>query len=146
MPIRARISALLLATLAALAALPALAQGTLTIGITQFPSNFHPNIDSMMAKSYVLAMTQRPFTTYDPEWELICMLCETLPSFENGLAEREPLEPGTGPEGITEGIAATYTIREGATWGDGTPVTTRDVLFTYEVGRHPQSGISNAEM
>ena len=40
----------------------------------------------------------------------------------------------------------TYTIRADATWGDGTPVTTADVLFTYEVGRNPLSGISNAEL
>ena len=35
----------------------------------------------------------------------------------------------------SDGIALTYTIRPDATWGDGTPVTTDDVLFTYEVGR-----------
>ena len=59
------------------------------IGITQFPSTLHPNIDSMAAKSYVLAMAQRPFTTYDPEWQLICMLCTELPTIENGLAKIE---------------------------------------------------------
>src|SRR5207237_26522 len=40
----------------------------------------------------------------------------------------------------------TYTIRPEARWGDGVPVTTADVLFTYEVGRNPQSAISNAEL
>ena len=37
----------------------------LVIGISRFPSNLNPNIDSMSAKSYVLGLTQRPFTTYD---------------------------------------------------------------------------------
>ena len=32
----------------------------LRIGITQFPSTLNPLIDSMLAKSYVLAMTRRP--------------------------------------------------------------------------------------
>ena len=117
------------------------------IGITQFPSTLHPNIDSMAAKSYVLGMTQRPFTAYDHDWELICMLCTELPTFENGKAVREPLRKGQRAQADgRDGIALTYTIQPEATWGDGTPVTTEDVLFTYEVGKHPQSGITNAEL
>jgi peptide/nickel transport system substrate-binding protein len=113
---------------------------TLVIGTSQYPSNLHPNIDSMAAKSFVNGMTMRPFTAYDERWELVCHLCEALPTLENGKAVRE-----TTPEG-KQGVATTYTIRGGATWGDGVPVTTRDVLFTWEVGRHPQSGVSNAEL
>ncbi len=113
---------------------------TLVIGTSQYPSNLHPNIDSMAAKSFVNGMTMRPFTAYDERWELVCHLCEELPTLENGKAVRE-----TTPDG-KHGVATTYTIRAGATWGDGVPVTTRDVLFTWEVGRHPQSGVSNAEL
>lgn len=113
---------------------------TLVIGISQYPSNLHPNIDSMAAKSFVNGMTMRPFTAYDERWELVCHLCEALPTLENGRAVRE-----TTPDG-KQGVATTYTIRAGATWGDGVPVTTRDVLFTWEVGRHPQSGVGNAEL
>jgi len=113
---------------------------TLAIGMTQFPSTFHPSIDSMMAKSYVLAMTLRPFTVFDPQWKLICMLCTELPTLENGGAVRE-----TTPEG-KEGIAVTYTIHGRAIWGDGTPVTTKDVTFTWKVGRHPLSGLASAEL
>ena len=61
----------------------------LVIGINQFPSNLNPNIDSMAAKSYVLGLTQRPFTTYDQRWELVCMLCTELPTLENGKAVAE---------------------------------------------------------
>ena len=118
---------------------PAAAKEELVIGMTQYPSNFNPNIDSMAAKSYVLAMARRPFTTYDEDWNLICMLCNELPTLENGKAVIEKQDDGT------DGIALTYTIREDATWGDGTPVTTEDVLFTQEVGLHPQSGVTSAE-
>ena len=114
--------------------------GTLTIGVTQFPSTLHPNIDSMLAKNYVQAMTLRPLTHYDQDWEVICFLCTEVPSLEAGTAELE-----TTPDG-GEGIAVTYSLHPDATWGDGTPVTTDDVLFTWEVGRHPQSGISNFEL
>ena len=112
----------------------------LVIGITQFPSTFHPNIDSMMAKTYILAMTRRPFTAYDADWRLICMLCVKLPTIENGLAVPEKTPKGQ------RGIAVTYTIHPGAVWGDGTPVTTRDVLFTWKVGRSPMSGVGNMEL
>lgn len=118
---------------------PALAAGTLVIGMTQFPSTLNPLIDSMLAKSYVLAMTQRPITLYDQEWQLVCRLCVELPTIENGGAVPETLPDGG------EGIAVTYTLHPDATWGDGTPVSTDDVLFTWEVGQHPQSGVSNAE-
>jgi peptide/nickel transport system substrate-binding protein len=127
-------------------AAPGDAKDDLVIGITQFPSTLHPNIDSMVAKSYVLGMTQRPFTADDHDWQLACFLCTGLPTFENGLAVREPLPEGVEGHGERDGVALTYTIQPGATWGDGTPVTTADVLFTYEVGKHPQSGISNAEL
>ena len=111
----------------------------LVIGITQFPSSFHPNIDSMLAKSYILAMTRRPLTAYDKNWKLICFICTKLPTIENGLAK-----PERTPQG-GRGIAVTYTIHPKATWGDGVPVTTTDVLFTWRVGRHKKSGVGGIE-
>ena len=74
-----------------------------------------------MAKAYVLGLTRRPFTVYDADWKLVCMLCAELPTIENGLAH-----PETTPDG-KQGIAVTYSIRPEARWGDGTPITTRDV-------------------
>ena len=118
----------------------AAAKDELIIGMTQFPSTFHPNIDSMLAKTYVLSMARRPFTVHDKDWKLVCMLCTKLPTIENGLAVPEDLPNGK------KGIAVTYTIRPNAVWGDKTPVSTSDVLFTYEVGRHPQSGVAAGEL
>lgn len=112
----------------------------LVIGISQFPSNFHPNIDSMMAKSYVLGLAHRPFTVFDASWRLTAMLARELPTFENGGAVEE-----SPPQG-GRGVALTFEIHPQARWGDGTPVTTEDVLFTWEVGRHEKSGVGNAEL
>src|SRR3979411_465811 len=70
----------------------------LTIGITQFPSTLNPNIDAMAAKSYVLGMALRPFTVYDADWQLVCLLCVTLPSIENGLAV--PVDLTDGKKGV----------------------------------------------
>ncbi len=133
--------ALPIALALALAA-PAVAQpvrDTLTIGITQYPSTFHPNIENMAAKSYVLGFARRPLTAYGADWRLACLTCETLPSIENGLAERE-----TTPDG-KQGIRVTYRLREGLRWGDGTPVSSEDLRFAWEAGRDAATGFGPAE-
>ena len=129
---------------AAAAPAPASAQqlatrDTLTIGITQFPSTFHPNIDNMAAKSYVLGFARRPLTAYDPDWALTCLLCDRVPSLENGGAARE-----TTPEG-KPGIRVTYRLREDARWGDGRPVSAEDLRFAWEAGREAATGFGPAE-
>ncbi len=140
-PRRLIVPFMLLALLFAVGPRPATAaKDELVIGMTQFPSTFHPNIDAMLAKSYVLAMTQRPFTVYDKDWKLICLLCVELPTIENGGARMLVLPDGK------KGVAVTYKIHPRAAWGDGTPVSTEDVLFTWEVGRHPKSGVGNLEL
>lgn len=136
--IRAVAAAVVLA--AALLAPAAAAPRSLTIGITQFPSTLNPNIDPMAAKSYVLGMAVQPFTVYDAGWKLVCLLCTKLPSIANGLAVPVALKNGK------TGIDLTYTIRPDAKWADGAPVTTADVMFTYQVGRDPQSAVGNAEL
>ena len=83
-----------------------------------------------MARSYVLAMVRRPLMTFDAKWQLICMLCKEVPTFENGLAKRVELGDGN------MGVAVTFTLHEKATWGDGTPLTSKDIAFTVDVGKH----------
>lgn len=137
----AAVAAVLLATAPAAAK-----KDDLVIGITQFPSTFNPLIDAMLAKSYILAMTRRPITTYDQDWKLICLVCTELPTIENGLAKVEPLPADVAAKsGRKEGIALTVKLHPRATWGDGVPVTAKDVLFTWEVGKNPVSGVSNVE-
>jgi peptide/nickel transport system substrate-binding protein len=124
---------------ALLLAHPAAAKDDLTIGLTQFPSTFNPLIDAMLAKSYILAMTRRPITTYDKDWKLVCLLCTELPTIENGLAVPEDLPGGK------KGIAITIKLQPKATWGDGVPVSADDVIFTWEVGKNEKSGVSSIE-
>jgi peptide/nickel transport system substrate-binding protein len=111
----------------------------LVIGITQFPSTFHPLFDPMWTKTYILGMAQRPLVTYDKDWKLVCMLCTELPTIENGR-----LKPVDLPDG-KKGAEITYTIRADAKWGNGQPVTSADVVFAWEVGRHPDVGAVSGE-
>lgn len=117
----------------------------LVIGVTQYPSTLHPAIDAMLAKSYVLGMATRPFVVFDKDWRPVCLLCEEIPSFENGGAERVAVPKDVG-DGSGEGVAVTYRIRAGLAWGDGRPVTVDDVIFAWDVGRHPKTGVPDAEL
>ncbi len=129
-----------LALLAAPLAPPAQAQGkdTLTIGLAQFPASLNPYYDALTVKSYTLAFGIRPMTAYDKDWKLTCLLCTELPTLENGLAKFED-RPGGG-----KGMAVTFKIKPELKWGDGTPVTSKDVLFTWNLARDPAAGVSNA--
>jgi len=112
----------------------------LVIGISQFPQGFHPNIASHVALSLIHGMTRRPFTVYNAEWQLVCQLCTQLPS-----REASTIRDWTAPDG-KPGLAVDYTIRDGATWGDGTPVSTTDVQFTWAIGRDERAGVNNQEL
>jgi peptide/nickel transport system substrate-binding protein len=78
--------------------------------------------------------------TFDAQWQLICMLCTEVPTFENGLAVKEDLGDGN------QGVAVTFKLDPKASWGDGTPLTSKDVAFTIEVGKHPKSGVASSEL
>jgi peptide/nickel transport system substrate-binding protein len=112
---------------------------TLTLGIPQFPATFHPSIERMAAKSYIIGMAIRPVTVHGPDWKTQCMMCVELPTLENGLAVVQP-----GADG-RPGVRVTYTWPEWWSWGDGRPVTADDVIFAYEAGREPLSGVGPAE-
>lgn len=129
------------AALALLAALvrPAAAKDDLVIGLTQFPSTFNPMIDAMLAKSYILDMALRPLVAYDQHWQLVCMLCTELPTLANGRAKIEPRPDGK------QGMAITFTLQPHAEWGDGAPVTSDDVVFAWEIGRNPKTGVPEAD-
>ncbi len=111
----------------------------LKIGLSQFPSTLHPAIDSMSAKSYVLAATRRGITIYNPDWELVCVLCTQVPSFSNGRIKRVKDADGTARYNVH------FTLKQ-TKWADGTPLTTKDILFSYEAGKDPLSGFTNTAL
>lgn len=135
----------LAATLALLASCLTLADAaaqpprdSLTIGLSQYPGNFHPNIENMAAKAYLLGFALRPVTAYGADWQQGCLACTRLPSLENGQAVLE-----TTPDG-RPGIRVTWELRE-LKWGDGTPVTAEDMRFAWEAGRAFETGFGPAE-
>ena len=115
----------------------AAAHDTLTIGIAQFPSSLHPDIDAEVVKKYADGFVIRQITAFDKDWKNSCLLCTELPTIENGLAKIEDLPDGK------KGMAVTIKLKPDLKWSDGVPVTAKDIAFTWKVGKDPNSGFSN---
>jgi peptide/nickel transport system substrate-binding protein len=118
-------------------AAPALAKDDLVIGIGEFPSSLHPDIDPLLVKSYVLGFVLHWVSSFNPDRVLQCMMCTELPTIANGGAKLED-QPDGKP-----GMAVTLHLKPDLKWNDGQPVTARDMAFTWKVGRDPNSGFSN---
>jgi peptide/nickel transport system substrate-binding protein len=112
----------------------------MTMGMTQYPATFHPLGESMLAKSLVNYMANRPVSGAGLDWNVTCFLCTELPTLENGRAA-----VFTRPDG-TKGMTVRFTLQPEARWGDGRPVSSDDVVFTWEVGKHPLSGVAAADI
>ena len=115
----------------------AAAKDDLVIGVAQFPSSLHPDIDPEVIRSYVLGFAVRQITAFDKDWKDSCLLCTQLPTLKNGLAKIEDLPDGG------KGMAVTIKLRPDLAWGDGQPVTAKDIAFTWKVASDPNSGFSN---
>jgi peptide/nickel transport system substrate-binding protein len=136
MKFRAALAAIALMALPQLAS-PAAAKDDLVIGVAQFPSSLHPDIDALVIKSYVLGFVTRQITAFDKDWKNTCLLCTELPTLENGLAKIEDLPGGK------HGMAVTIKLKPDLKWGDGSPVTAKDLAFTWKLGVDPAAGFSN---
>jgi len=117
---------------------PVQAKDELVLAMTQSPGTWNPLISSMLAKSLISNMMARPITAYDPDWKLVCLVCTDLPTLQNGKARVVDLPDGK------KGMEIDVELRD-MRWGDGTPVSSKDVAFTLEVGRHPLSGVASSE-
>ncbi len=113
------------------------ANDELIIGVAQFPSSLHPNIDPEVIKSYTLSFALRPMTAFLPDGPNVCVACVELPTLQNGLVKLETRGNGQ------PGMAVTVTLRDDLVWGDGVQVTTADLAFTAKVGHDPTSGFAN---
>src|SRR5258708_38804013 len=80
-----------LATALTAFAFPAFAKDELVLAMTQAPGTMNPLISSMLAKSLISNMPARPFTVYDPDWKLVCLLCTESPTLKNGKARATDL-------------------------------------------------------
>ena len=125
---------LLLAVLvtASVAATRAQQRDQVVIGMATFPATIHPLVGFQASRDYVLAVSRRSVTRFDASGAVVCQLCTEVPTVENGRVKVVDLATGK------KGMEVTFTLRSGLKWGDGTQLTTKDVVFGAEVARSVQ--------
>jgi len=125
------------------AATTATASGKLTnnelkIGISQEFENMNPLVSNMVATTYMMGMTMRTLTTIDADGKWVPQLAKSIPSLENGQAKIKKVNG-------KDTIVADWEILENAVWGDGTPITCEDFIFTIKVAMSPNVSVADKE-
>jgi peptide/nickel transport system substrate-binding protein len=95
---------------------------------SHFAGRFNPSIGSVPGLDALEEMVNAGTANFDREGALRPQLAEAVPSVENGLWKLLP-------DGRME---TTWKIRSGASWHDGTPVTSADLAFTALTGSDAQ--------
>jgi len=111
----------------------------LRIGITQEFESLNPLIGQMSATFYLYSMVNRTLVGLNGDAEFEAQLAVELPTLENGLARFVDVDGGRKLEAVWE-------ILPGATWGDGVPVTCRDLQLSWEIARSPYVSLPGAEI
>ena len=100
---------------------------TVIIAMQQEPDTLHPMVGSMMARTITLigpvfagCMEQNEKTDWVPTG------CEQVPTIDNGGAKLVG-------EGADKHLEVTYKIKKGWRWTDGTPVTSKDAIYTWKL-------------
>lgn len=136
---------------------------TIIIGYNQFPDTLYQLASQASITSQVTQFFQPGcITLLDYEFQPVCF--DELPSLENGglvsttvtinaadvSAEKPVLIGGeviTDSAAITEALqlvqlSATWTLKDGIQWQDGTPMTADDFVFTYQMQKDPATPVA----
>lgn len=111
----------------------------LTIGIGQEVSTLNPLTSIMLATEYVRSAVVRTLNVINDKNEWEPQLATKIPTFDNGLAK-------IVGKGKNKRIVSQWEIKANAKWGDGTPVTGHDVVFSRTVALHPKVGIARKQI
>lgn len=107
---------------------------TLTIGVASEFDNLHPIVASQAVTRYIQYMAYRPLVILNLDYKWVPLLIKEIPTVDNKLAKR-----------VGNGLQATIEILPAAKWSDGTPVTCKDVVFAWQVGKNKNVSNPNRE-
>jgi len=93
----------------------------------QAPSILTPYLSSGTKDLHASSIVLEPLARVAPDGNLVPTLAQDIPTVENG--------------GVSEDLTTiTWTLQEGVLWSDGTPLTSEDIVFTWEYCTHPEAG------
>jgi peptide/nickel transport system substrate-binding protein len=108
---------------------------TIVLALQQEPDTLHPRIGSMMARTIVMGAVILGCMAQDENADWVALGCEDIPTLENGGATFVG-------EGADRYLEVTYKIRDGWRWTDGTPVTSRDAIYNWQLVMDPEMEVA----
>jgi len=102
------------------------ADNTLTIAQIQEPRSLDPLYLDGYVSGEINGLVYSYLTTYDMRGGMIPQLATVVPTIRNGGISRD-------------GLHVTFHLRHGVRWQDGAPLTSRDVVFTYNAIMNPKN-------
>jgi len=119
----------------ALQAAPAAsAKDVLKIGMSSEFETLNPMIAEQAATKYMLYLAWRPMVVLSIENQWSPLMIKKIPTIENGMVKKKG-----------EGLEVNFEILSEYKWGDGKPVTCKDVEFGWRIGKHPNVSNSGKE-
>lgn len=106
----------------------------LTVGMGAEFETLNPLIATQAATKYMLYTAIRPLVTLTPDLKWFPQSIKEVPSLDNKLAKRKGA-----------GLDVSFDIQDNLQWGDGVPVTCKDVEFTWKVGRSKNVSVGSRE-
>lgn len=101
--------------------------GTATILLPEDLQTMNPYLTTAFITLQVSPALIEPLVGVDPDGQYYPILAAEVPSPENG--------------GVSaDGLAVTWTLKQGVTWSDGEPFTADDVVFTYRAASDSTTG------
>ncbi|MFK7938919.1 MAG: peptide ABC transporter substrate-binding protein [Roseovarius sp.] len=95
------------------------ADGQVNIIYWQAPSIMNPYLSGGIKEIEAASLVLEPLVRYDQTGTMVPWLVDTVPTVQNG--------------GVSADLTTiTWTLSDGITWSDGTPLTAQDVKFTWE--------------
>lgn len=110
---------------------PAQTPSSVTILIGEDPLSFNAAVGDTGYDSLVMHMVMMGLTDIDPQGTIIPRLAAELPMVDNG---------GVVMDETAGTMDVTWKLRDDVNWSDDTPVTSDDVIFTYEAIINPDNG------
>ncbi len=134
MRIKIMLVAVMMMASSVLGAFATMAQDTNEVNILywQAVSTLNPYLSGGTKDIDGSALILEPLANFAPDGSLYPVLAEDVPTLENG--------------GVSEDLTQiTWTVKEGVTWSDGTPLTLDDFIFTWEYCTNEESGCASVQ-
>jgi len=106
--------------------------GVLRIADISDPSTLNPMMSGADVSYQLSSYTLEYLVQLDDSGHVIPVLCERVPSFENGDVSRD-------------GLTVTYHLRRNVTWSDGVPFTARDIVESWKQVMNPLNNVQIRE-